>query len=614
MKIANKKLLLLILLFANVVFSTSAFAWWNEDWTFRKKLTIDTTAETGIDVQDSPQAVPLLVKLHSGNFEFFLDLKQDASDLRFIASDDQTPLKFHIEKFDPINEMALIWVQLPQVMGATNTEYMWMYYGNADAMSGEDKAGTYGVDQSLVYHFNNDGTAPKDATAYNNHPNLFTSEGLPASLIGAGAHFKGNGVISIPESPSLRMLPDNGWTASMWIKISDPQEDSYLLHRQDGNQSLVLGVDQSAVYAKYTANDKEYVTDLANIKLGEWHHVSVSLGSGQIALSLDGLEVTKVPAPFKEMGGLISIGNDPTGGEHFFVGELDELNIAKVARTPAWLKAYVSSQLIDSKLLKYGEDEQSEGGGHSGSYLQILIQNLTIDGWVVIAFLAVMAAISWVVMLGKGIVVSRVRSDNRKFLEQFRKLAVDDTDSLDEDEKDDDKELDESPLAQALFGKHDHFQSSSIYQLYHTGIQQVNNRVGQAVGADATQGLSLQSIEAIRAAIDATLVRQSQRLNSQMVLLTIAISGGPFLGLLGTVVGVMITFAAIAASGDVNINSIAPGIAAALLATVAGLVVAIPALFGYNYLSSRVKEITADMHVFQDEFITRVAEHYVRED
>ena len=95
-----------------------------------------------------------------------------------------------------------------------------------------------------------------------------------------------------------------------------------------------------------------------------------------------------------------------------------------------------------------------------------------------------------------------------------------------------------------------------------------------------------------------------------MVLLTIAISGGPFLGLLGTVVGVMITFAAIAASGDVNVNAIAPGIAAALVATVAGLGVAIPALFGYNYLNTRIKEINADMRVFVDEFVTRIAEHY----
>jgi biopolymer transport protein ExbB len=95
-----------------------------------------------------------------------------------------------------------------------------------------------------------------------------------------------------------------------------------------------------------------------------------------------------------------------------------------------------------------------------------------------------------------------------------------------------------------------------------------------------------------------------------MVLLTIAISGGPFLGLLGTVVGVMITFAAVAQAGDVNVNAIAPGIAAALAATVAGLAVAIPALFGYNYLLTRIKSASNDMHVFIDEFVTKLAEFY----
>jgi biopolymer transport protein ExbB len=110
--------------------------------------------------------------------------------------------------------------------------------------------------------------------------------------------------------------------------------------------------------------------------------------------------------------------------------------------------------------------------------------------------------------------------------------------------------------------------------------------------------------------MDATLVRENQKLSNNMVLLTISISGGPFLGLLGTVVGVMITFAAIAASGDVNINAIAPGISAALLATVAGLAVAIPALFGYNYLLTRAKNVTANMQVFVDEFVARISEIY----
>ena len=122
--------------------------------------------------------------------------------------------------------------------------------------------------------------------------------------------------------------------------------------------------------------------------------------------------------------------------------------------------------------------------------------------------------------------------------------------------------------------------------------------------------LSDQSIAAIRATLEAQLNRESQSLNKLIVMLTIAISGGPFLGLLGTVVGVMITFASIAAAGDVNVNAIAPGISAALLATVAGLAVAIPALFGYNYLLTRIKDATNEMAVFLDAYVTRIAETY----
>lgn len=153
------------------------------------------------------------------------------------------------------------------------------------------------------------------------------------------------------------------------------------------------------------------------------------------------------------------------------------------------------------------------------------------------------------------------------------------------------------------------YQHSALFKLYAAGLREIKKREhdGQQIQ------LSGASIDAIKAAVDADLVRETQRQNAGMVLLTIAISGGPFLGLLGTVVGVMITFAAIAAAGDVNVNAIAPGIAAALLATVAGLGVAIPALFGYNYLASRVKNITIEMQIFVDEFITRIAELYGKE-
>jgi len=151
--------------------------------------------------------------------------------------------------------------------------------------------------------------------------------------------------------------------------------------------------------------------------------------------------------------------------------------------------------------------------------------------------------------------------------------------------------------------------AAPLYKMFELGGDEIRRRF---FGSNAAghRTLSPQSIEAIRAVLDSGFVQEVQRLNKMMVMLTIAISGGPFLGLLGTVVGVMITFAAIAATGDVNVNAIAPGIAAALVATVAGLGVAIPALFGYNYLITRIKDMTSEMQVFVDEFITKMAESY----
>ena len=158
---------------------------------------------------------------------------------------------------------------------------------------------------------------------------------------------------------------------------------------------------------------------------------------------------------------------------------------------------------------------------------------------------------------------------------------------------------------------------SPLYQLYHLGSDEISHRM-KAVRRDApdgsgkkiTMGLSGRSIQAIKAALHGGMVREVQKLNGKLVFLTIGIAGGPYLGLLGTVIGVMITFAVIAKSGEVEVNSIAPGIAGALLATVAGLAVAIPALFIYSYLSARIRDVITNMETFIDEFIAKMAEHY----
>jgi biopolymer transport protein ExbB len=160
---------------------------------------------------------------------------------------------------------------------------------------------------------------------------------------------------------------------------------------------------------------------------------------------------------------------------------------------------------------------------------------------------------------------------------------------------------------------------SPLYQLYHLGSEEISHRMKsfRQITFDPSEkkevkimGLSGRSIQAIKAVLHGGMVREVQKLNGKLVFLTIGIAGGPYLGLLGTVIGVMITFAVIAKSGEVEVNSIAPGIAGALLATVAGLAVAIPALFIYSYLSSRIKDVVSNMETFIDEFVTKMAEHY----
>jgi biopolymer transport protein ExbB len=264
---------------------------------------------------------------------------------------------------------------------------------------------------------------------------------------------------------------------------------------------------------------------------------------------------------------------------------------------------------MDARLVLYGADGQRESGGQ-GTYFITIAKNLTVDGWVVIGICMAMLLISLIIMFFKAIFLSRVERANESFLRDFRRLSGDAT-ALDEKGQPGEDAFDDPGEIHSLAGELNKYGVSTLYRLYHHGVLETQKRVaGQAAGAAHVAVLAPQSIDAIRAALDASMTRLQQRLSARMVLLTIAISGGPFLGLLGTVIGVMITFAAIALSGDVNVNAIAPGTAAALAATVAGLAVAIPSLFGYNWLNTRIKAISADNRVFVDEFVTRIAEQY----
>lgn len=566
-----------------------ANAWWQNDWSYRKAITIDASPK-GANLTESAGRVPLLIRLHSGNFQFD-GLADNGADIRFVSSDDKTPLNYHIDQYDAVLGVALIWVDVPK-MPAGSTESIWMYYGNKNAPDAGKPAETFDADTTLVYHFNGaSGTPPKDATAYANNAQAATVRTVEDGIIGKGAGFDGNGSLTLPASPSLNVAAGGSFTFSAWVKPSALAPNVVLYSRRDGANALLIGLDNGVPFAEIDNGATIRTPASSPVVANQWTHIAVTEDGHNLTVYANGKQVAQVAGALPALNSPAVIGADAPGAPAGFAaysGALDELRLSRVARSPLAIGVDALSQGSESKLVAYGADEKQSGFGFG--YFGVIVHSVTIDAWVVIGILMVMALISWVVMYTKARYVSTVDGANAFFVQRFREVAGRHLVGLAHvDEKSDE--------GRRLY-------KSSLYRLYRAGVHEIHSRVNE----QGRTVITSESIEAIRASMDATLVRENQRLSKSMVLLTIAISGGPFLGLLGTVVGVMITFAAIAAAGDVNVNAIAPGIAAALLATVTGLFVAIPALFGYNYLLIRNKNVTANMQVFVDEFVTRLAE------
>jgi biopolymer transport protein TolQ len=118
-------------------------------------------------------------------------------------------------------------------------------------------------------------------------------------------------------------------------------------------------------------------------------------------------------------------------------------------------------------------------------------------------------------------------------------------------------------------------------------------------GAKPAIGSLQQRIDRV---MDVTIQREAERLENRLLVLATVGSAAPFIGLFGTVWGIMTAFQAIAASDSTNLAVVAPGIAEALFATALGLLAAIPAVIAYNKFASDVGKTVGRMEGFADEF------------
>lgn len=586
-----------------VLSATTALAWWAPEWSQRKALSVDT-GTTGANLSAAVSDAPVLVRLHAGNFPQFLNVRDGGMDLRFIAGDDQTPLKYHVEKFDAAAQIALAWVRLPVVNPQSADNRFYLYFGNQAAVAGADPGATYDPQTALVLHFGGPQLLA-DSTAYQTP---VTGEAIanPASLVGQGALLTGVTPLTVADAPQLAFTAEQGFGVQLWARFDTlPETPGYLVDRiaTDGTRFSVI-VAGGAVTVRYGETELTSATPLA---AGQWHHVAVTAGTGTLAVYLDGAQSAQVATAMTALDGALAIGGGVDGSGMLAVA-IDEVMVSAVERpaTRIALDAMLQGTGND-RAVTYGADERADSAGEAGGeggpavgHFAIIIQNVfgkkdAIVEQIVIGLCGVMMAIAILVMILKAVALSRARKASDRFLKAYENLTPGTDDATNG--------------FTALYGRSKAFRDSPLFSVYRRGLDEIRARTSPAVGAAAT-GLDSKALGSLRAALDAVMVREGQKVNSQLVLLTIAISGGPFIGLLGTVVGVMVTFAAIAATGDVNIAAIAPGMAAALLATVAGLGVAIPSLFGYNYLGAKAKDIIADMHVFADEFEARVNEYY----
>jgi biopolymer transport protein TolQ len=229
--------------------------------------------------------------------------------------------------------------------------------------------------------------------------------------------------------------------------------------------------------------------------------------------------------------------------------------------------------------------------------LLFAFEHSTIAGKLVLLLLCIVSIFSWSIMITKMRVIRFARKQTARFRAAFRQ--------------------DRQPLR--LFESHAHFPGAPLFNVYRAGCQELTFHLLGSAEVDETFRARLEiadkitpaQMHAVNAAMERAVGETALELESQMILLASAVSGSPFLGLLGTVWGVMDTFTDVAVAGSPNLATMAPGVSGALITTVMSLCVAIPAMFGYNFLVTSIRGMIVEMDNFAAELSSEFEHKYV---
>lgn len=222
-------------------------------------------------------------------------------------------------------------------------------------------------------------------------------------------------------------------------------------------------------------------------------------------------------------------------------------------------------------------------------------EKATLEAKIIIIVLMIFSIFAWSTMAQKALQMRRAKRLNRHFGDEFRNQKT----------------------VLGIFDRRLNVEGCPLFSVYQDGCVELDARLKGSAEVRRAK-MSLKSMEHVKRVLEGSVAREALRLESGLILLAIAVSGAPFLGLLGTVWGVMAAFSGIAAAaakgGRADLAAMAPGVAAALITTVAGLLVAIPSMFGYNWLVHTLRVLTVELDNFAQSLVSRMETEFLRED
>jgi biopolymer transport protein TolQ len=224
--------------------------------------------------------------------------------------------------------------------------------------------------------------------------------------------------------------------------------------------------------------------------------------------------------------------------------------------------------------------------------LHLVWEKATPEGKGIIFILAVFSVFAWSVMASKAMQMRRAKKMNRYFNAEFRSQKQ----------------------VMAIHDRRVQVDGCPLFTTYQEGCTELDTRLRSGNGDGRKKNVSLKAMEHVKRTLERSVAQESLKLESGLILLAIAVSGAPFLGLLGTVWGVMSAFSYVALQGTPSLDALAPGVSAALVTTVAGLLVAIPSMFGYNWLVHNLRVMTVELDNFAQELVSKMETEFLPDD